>query len=94
MGISCGDTIVFTSILWFISGCTTGTIRLAGGQSTNEGRVELCVDGVWGSVCDDYWGSDDAKVVCRMLGLPYTGTKIKFSQIKIACKLQVWREVK
>ena len=78
-----------------LSGCTNGTIRLAGGQSTNEGRVEICINGVWGSVCGDYWGSNDARVVCRMLGLPYNaGTKIKFSQIKVACKLQVWREVK
>ena len=76
MGSVCGDANVFTSILWFSSGCTTGTIRLAVGQSTNEGRVEICVNGVWGSVCDDYWGSNDARVVCRMLGLPYNaGTK-------------------
>jgi len=46
-------------------------IRLTGGQSTNEGRVEICVDGVWGSVCDDHWDSSDARVVCRALGLSY-----------------------
>ena len=60
----------------FLSGCTNNTIQLAGGQSSTEGRVEVCINGVWGTVCDDSWDSRDARVVCRELGLPYTGTKI------------------
>ena len=60
-----------------LSGCSNGTIQLAGGQSSNEGRVEVCINGVWGTVCDDYWDTIDARVVCRQLGLPYTGNKIK-----------------
>jgi len=55
-----------------LSGCNNGTIRLAGGQSTKEGRVEICINGVWGSVCDDSWDSNDARVVCRMLGHSYS----------------------
>ena len=62
--------------LWFLSGCTHRTIQLAGGQSANEGRVEICVNGVWGTVCDDYWDFNDARVVCRDLGLPSTGTNM------------------
>ena len=61
----------------FLSGCAHRTIQLAGGQSTNEGRVEVCINGVRGTVCDDYWDSTDARVVCRGLGLPYTGTNMK-----------------
>ncbi|XP_056001767.1 deleted in malignant brain tumors 1 protein-like [Ostrea edulis] len=42
-------------------------IRLAGGDS-NSGRVEVRFLGTWGTVCDDLFGTDEAKVVCRMLG--------------------------
>ena len=48
--------------------CINGQLRLAGGNVANEGRVEICMNNVWGTVCDDFWGRIDATVVCQQLG--------------------------
>ena len=54
--------------------CNTGDIRLIGGSDQFEGRVEICINDQWGTVCDDGWNSIDASVVCNQLGYPLTGT--------------------
>ena len=60
-------------------GCETGEVRLVGGvANASSGVVELCVDGVWGTICDRYyeWGHENAAVVCRQLNLPVDGESL------------------
>jgi len=45
-----------------------GSLRLTGGISNNIGRLEINLDGTWGSVCLKDFGMLDGHVACRQLG--------------------------
>ena len=46
-----------------------------GGETNSTGRLEFCANGQWGRLCNSfkYWGTDNAKVVCRQLGFSEDG---------------------
>ena len=46
----------------------SGMIRLQGGSYSNQGRVEVYCNGRWGTICDDGFGSTDARTICKQLG--------------------------
>ena len=58
------------------SNCEHGKLRLVGGPTHTEGRVEICINGVWGTVCDNDWNTVDANVVCNQLGHYSSGNLI------------------
>ena len=49
-------------------------VRLVNGSNAAEGRVEVLYDRTWGSICEDEWSIEDARVACRLLGFPSAQT--------------------
>jgi len=58
-------------------------IRLVGSQLPREGRLEINVGGIWGTVCDNYFDDADAAVACYMLGYGYVSIGVGFFAIAV-----------
>lgn len=61
-------TVLLSPSISLASNCTDGEVRLSNGTLSNEGRVEICFNKEWGTICDDEWGASEARVVCKQLG--------------------------
>ena len=64
--------MLFTAVSTPSGNCTDAELRLEGGSDdvqagTREGRVEICINNAWGTVCDTLFGRQDAGVVCEQL---------------------------
>ena len=42
-------------------------------MNDREGRLEVCNNQAWGTVCDDFWDTTDAGVACVQLGYARAG---------------------
>ena len=60
--------IILTLALIITDNCTTGEIRLTGGNSQYEGLVEICYNSSWRSLCPYSWNNYEVQVVCKQLG--------------------------
>ena len=78
-------TFTYTKCIFMcsIAPCTNGQLRLVGSSIPNEGRVEMCMNNEWGTVCDDGWSSTDATVVCRQLGYSTQGQTLVLELVRL-----------
>ena len=59
--------IFFINISLIVSQCTDGSVRLVGGETHREGRLEYCYHGAWSQFCNTFH-IEEATVACKQLG--------------------------
>ena len=73
--------LIFVTVLLARADCANGDVRLMNGTTPYEGRVEICYDGVWGSVCDSGWNDQDAAIVCLQLEFQGASNDVCYNNI-------------
>ena len=68
---------------YYVACNTTGDIRLRDGADSFEGRIEICYNQAWDTVCHDFWSTTNANVACGQLGFRNIG---KFVIICVSSK--------
>ena len=63
----------FFAVMYIGDTCITGEVQLVDGETDNEGRVEVCFGGIWGTVSDNTWNYNDVVVLCQQLGFSPIG---------------------
>ena len=56
--------------------CQERSVRLVDGNTNTEGRVEVCINETWSTICDNRWSTTDANVVCGQLGFLNRGMRL------------------
>ena len=65
--------IVINSTTSYTAECEDGDIKLVGGASEVEGRLEICFNKRWTTIDGDGWTHTDTEVACRELGFSTSG---------------------
>ena len=77
-------------VLLFLFIAKTHPVRLVNGRTAHSGRVEIFINGLWGSVCDDWWSRKDANVVCRQLGYTSASAYRKAARFGQSKHYHIW----
>ena len=70
VGVHCAGSKQIISLMYDMKASTLyhAVFRLVNGARAHEGRIEVYHAGRWGTVCDDYFGTEEGNMVCQMLG--------------------------